>query len=176
MYSAVPTLRSRLVAFVKNFGMVFYGYYALHAFDSEPTQQGDAGKELHRIDAGDEGPTLTEVTENIRATLTAVQTLTEGSVVVRFVHLPLSYQVHVGDTGRFWDRGAIDPFAERIELTATIAKLEEAGLPMILPLDALIAEGENERMYFWLDIHLTPDGNRVVAEEVVSSLLPDLAK
>ena len=29
---------------------------------------------------------------------------------------------------------------------------------------ALIEHADEERLYYWLDIHLTPAGNRVVAE------------
>ena len=35
---------------------------------------------------------------------------------------------------------------------------------MIDTLDPLIERGESERQFFWLDIHLTPEGNATVAE------------
>ena len=48
LYTQAPTLKLRVRAFVKNFALVFYGFYAwnaLQASDDEPTAE--AGKELH---------------------------------------------------------------------------------------------------------------------------------
>lgn len=41
---------------------------------------------------------------------------------------------------------------------------------MISPMAELIAAGEGERLYYWLDIHLTPAGNRVVADAVMPEI------
>ena len=40
------------------------------------------------------------------------------------------------------------------------------------PIDALMAAADRERQYFWIDIHLTPDGNRTVAEAALPVLQP----
>jgi hypothetical protein len=176
LYTTTPTLRGRAVAFAKNIGIVFYSYYLLHAFDDAPTQQADPGKEARDGNATSSKQELPEVIENFHTTVEQLRRASADDVVTQFLHLPLSYQVHVEDTSRFWDRGPIDPYEERAELIATTAALREAGIPMLMPLERLIAEGEKERMYFWLDVHMTPAGNRVIAEELAKSLLPRLGQ
>jgi hypothetical protein len=171
LYSKPPTLRSRLVAAAKSTGLVFYGYYILHAFDRAPAPGADGGgKELHGPAAHDAPPSAAQAAENYREHVRFVRGVLGDAVDVAFVYLPLSYVVHPQDAGRWWARGAVDPEGDRRRLAEAVSLIGGQGLVAIDPTPRLIAAGESERMYYWLDIHLTPAGNRVVADVAIPVL------
>ena len=58
-----------------------------------------------------------------------------------------------------------DIIAERLK-----KRLRAEGHVLIDPTDALIRRADEERLYYWLDIHLTPAGNRIVAEQALTVL------
>lgn len=50
------------------------------------------------------------------------------------------------------------------------AALRFAGVPLIDATNKLVEAARKERMYYWLDIHLTPAGNRATADAVLKGL------
>jgi hypothetical protein len=51
-----------------------------------------------------------------------------------------------------------------------IAALRAAGIEIVDTTPALSQRGENERMFYWLDIHLTKAGNETVTDAVMPTL------
>lgn len=166
LYQTKPTATRRLVAIAKNSSLVFYGYYLLHAFDEAPASRTGTGKELHGLDEAK----ATDAVANYRGYRRFVRETLGDSVDVSFLYLPLAFVVHPEDAARWWSMGKVDPYQHRDHITRVVEDLRRAGLPVIDPTPGLIRAGESERMYFWLDIHLTAAGNRVVSEVAVPVL------
>jgi lysophospholipase L1-like esterase len=87
-----------------------------------------------------------------------------------FVFVPPSFVVHPEDLGRW---GGMSP-DEAAEVPALAARVQEGlrgeGVIFIDTTPALRRAAARERLYYWLDTHLNPAGNRVVAEAVVERL------
>jgi hypothetical protein len=170
LYFTPPTLRRRTFAAVKNLGLVFYGFYLYTMLMPQPEQpRVGIGKELYAAPPA-EPSELPALIESYRGFQAYVQRLAGAGTRVAFLHLPLSFQVHPGDQGRWRHIMQIDPGAELARTRESVAALRAAGLAVIDPIDALLAAAAGERQYFWLDIHLTPAGNRVVAETALPVL------
>jgi acetyltransferase AlgX (SGNH hydrolase-like protein) len=77
--------------------------------------------------------------------------------------------VHPGDAARW---GLIGARGEefRARAHAAAVALEAAGIPFVDATPALERAAGSGRMFYWLDTHLTPAGNRVVADEILSRL------
>jgi hypothetical protein len=88
---------------------------------------------------------------------------------VVFVLVPPSFAVHPGDAPRWGPIGARGQ-EFRARGRAAARTLESAGIPFVDPTPALERAAAEGRMYYWLDTHLTPAGNRVVADEVLARL------
>jgi hypothetical protein len=170
LYSKPPTPRAKLVAAVKHLGITFYGYYLYHAFDEAPQPGADgAGKELHGPSA-QRVPTPAQAADTYARYVEFVKGVLGSDAGVAFLYLPLSYIVHPGDAGRWWARGRVDPVGERELLAGAVSEIGGRGFTLIDPTPRLIEAGAAERMYYWLDIHLTPAGNRVVADAAIPVL------
>ena len=63
-----------------------------------------------------------------------------------------------------------DPAAARAATARGVEALQTAGVKLIDATPHLVEAAGDERMYYWLDIHLTPEGNRVVAETAIPML------
>ena len=76
------------------------------------------------------------------------------------------------DMGARAEVGARAEMGARAEVADAAAALQAAGVDMIDMTPTLVAraEADGERLYYWLDIHLTPAGNRVVAQTVAPRL------
>ena len=172
LYFAQPTLRRRAIAAMKNLGVVFYGFYVYNRLvpQHEEPRVG-LGKELYNAPE-EKSPDLARLVESYRGFQATVQRLAGAEVKVAFLHLPMSFQVHPGDRLRWRHIIDVDPSADTAATHVSLAALRAAGLAAIDPIDALMAAADRERQYFWIDIHLTPDGNRTVAEAALPVLQP----
>jgi hypothetical protein len=166
LYQSDPTPARRLVASAKNSALVFYGYYLIHAFDEAPAGNTGEGKELHGLDAEQ----AVDAAANYRGYRRFVRETLGEDVDVSFLYLPLAFVVHPEDAPRWWSMGEVDPYQHREHIKRTVEDLLGAGVPVIDATPSLIRAGESERMYFWLDIHLTAAGNRVVSDVAVPRL------
>ena len=170
LYSRTPTLRRRSVSAVKNLATVFYGFYVYQTLvPSTPAGDTEAGKELYDAsEASELGP---EAVADQYARFTAFARRVAGEeTAVAFVHLPLSFMVHPEDKSRWRHILRLDSATARERTRAEVEAVRARGLTMIDPTDALVERADAERLYYWLDIHLTPAGNRVVAEQTVPVL------
>lgn len=167
LYFARPTLRRKLTAAVKDLGSVFYGFYLYSLFVPQESRVG-LGKELY---AASEAPVdQAALVESYRGFEAYVWQLAGGKTNVAVLHLPLSFQVQPGDLARWRHILQVDPAVEMAATRASLAALRAAGIEVIDPIDGLIEAAGGERQYFWLDIHLTPAGNRTVANAALPVL------
>ncbi len=171
LYSQTPTLRRRMISLVKNLATVFYGYYVYQTL-APWTLDGDAaeaGKELYaESEASELSP---EAAADRYARFVAfAQRVTGKDTAVAFVHIPLSFMVHPKDESRWRHIVRLDPAAARARTRVEVEAMRARGLTMIETTDALMEQADAERLYYWLDIHLTPAGNRVVAEQALPIL------
>ena len=169
LYTVRPTFGRRVIGTLKNFATVFDAYYAVNAFQQggpEEARDGvGVGRELYSeaersVDAAD----VERLADAFARTVDFARgALGEGARVV-FVHLPLSFLVHPEDLPRWSHILDTTPAEARANTRAGVEAVRARGVPIVDATPALIEAGRGERMYYWLDIHLTPAGNRVVAE------------
>jgi len=171
VYTTLPTLRQRVIAAVKNLGVVFYGYYIYNMIpraDAKPNV--GAGKELYQAEAAGSAGDPRALVAGYQAFVEFVHARVGPSTQVAFVHIPLSFMVHEQDRPRWKHIIDIEPEVARANTRAGIAALTASDVPIVDTLDLLIERGAQERQFFWLDIHLTPAGNATVAEAALPLL------
>jgi hypothetical protein len=172
LYKSTPSLTRRIAHGVKNFAIVFYGYYAYSALVRSPEDADvGVGKELYseeerKAQDGD----LAALVSEFEAYVDFVRSVTGAQTEVAFIHIPLSFVVHPEDVPRWSHISEADPASARVETQKGVDALLAGGLNLIDTTPGLIAAADDARMYFWLDIHLTPEGNRVVAERAIPAL------
>jgi hypothetical protein len=168
--TVAPTLQRRLIATAKNLGIVFYGYYAyqgiLGLVSSEPPPVGRDAAGMQSPEGEDLGgeADYERLSENFAAYERTIARILGPHVPVVFLFVPTSFVVHPGDAARWSHLLQADPMSARERIRADVAALSARGHPIIDTTDALIERADEERLYYWLDVHPTPAGNRVVAE------------
>jgi hypothetical protein len=164
---------ARIKASAKRLGIVFYGYYVYNAlFPPEEPSNVDASKSLHNAPESDSTTDagLNKIVDSYADYRDYVEDIVGQDTKVAFLYLPYSYQVHHGDVGRFSNVTSEDiPVGER-QISAAIDRLHDRGIPILNSMPVLREGAKRERMYYWLDIHLTEPGNRVVAESSIPFL------
>lgn len=156
-------------AFFKNFATVFYGYYAYSMlFDGEP--QPDSSKVLHDEVSREETTDAEEIAQTYVAHERRIKELLGEDTVVAYIFLPYSYAVHEEDVGRFPDVRAEDIGPTRGLIARIRSAIEASGIHLIDTLPGLIEAARSQRLYYWLDIHLTDAGNETVARIATPAL------
>jgi lysophospholipase L1-like esterase len=172
LYTRPPTLVRRWAAYAKNLGIVFYTWYAFQrALGTADSGEVGIGKELHPpppVDASDAAGLARGFERYERTIDRALGAQTE----VVFLFIPMSYVVHPEDAPRWRHLLAADPTGARERIRSDVEAVRAQGHAIVDSTDFLVARGAGERLYHWLDVHLNPAGNRVVAE----ALLPALAE
>jgi hypothetical protein len=171
LYQTRPTLARRVIARAKNIAAVFYGYTLLHALaGTDNGEELGTGKELHASQSSVAEGEIEELVKSIERYIAFLRfELGEGTQVA-FIHVPLSFMVHRGDVARWKHLIDADPSTARSRVEQEVAALRERGLPIVATTRALTEAGREARMFYWLDIHLTPAGNKVVAETALPIL------
>ena len=82
--------------------------------------------------------------------------------------------VHPEDSARWTHILNPDPEGSRAQIHHQVSALRAAGIAIVDATEALRAHAGTDRLYYWLDIHLTPLGNRVLAEAAVPVFLERL--
>ena len=165
------SLGVRAKAFFKRFGTVFYGYYAYNMI-VRPDPVPDESKALHNVTASnpESDAGLEEIVQSYVDHADYVRSIVGPDTLVAFLYLPFSYQVHPEDVGRFADIRSEDIPRGRRQIAKTIEMLEARDVKILNTLPALLDEAGDARLYYWLDIHFTEAGNRVVGEAAVPFL------
>ena len=153
----------------KRSALAFYGWYIHHRYLASGRSRSER--------AGDLPPDDLKLPDEITDALPAryngfVRSVRESvgqPVAVVFVLVPPAFAVHPGDAARW---GAIGPWGEvfRSRARAAASALEAGGIVFVNATPALEHAAAAGRMFYWLDTHLTPAGNRVVADVLLSRL------
>jgi SGNH hydrolase-like domain, acetyltransferase AlgX len=176
VYSEEPSLKKRIMNTAKKSGIVFYTWYFYQRFllggEADDAQglglelYGDVRAQLAEEDVDRIADGYEEYVRNVRAYV-------RRPVPVAFLFIPFSFVVHPEDSARFQHRelrGPAEVARERALMEELGAELDPRGVTFVDTTPPLREGRERARMYYWLDIHLTPAGNRVVAEAVVPPL------
>jgi hypothetical protein len=175
LHTIEPTLARTLIYRIKNLATVFYGYYAWQAVRSGPPADGvGTGKELHGESARAEPSDLATLVGQYQAYQEFVRRVVGADTQVIFLFVPLSFVVHPEDAARWTHILKPDPEGSRARIRDQVRALRDAGIAIVDTTEALRSHAASERVYYWLDIHLTPLGNRVVAEAAVPVFLEQL--
>ena len=171
------SLAQKMQRKLKNSAVVYYGWVvsttissALHG-RSKDRQVLGAGRKL------EEQTTFDLEDKDTRASLDFYHRLTlsvsRGSAKLIIVHFPLGYCVHPEDISR-WRHLGVEDVAGQIGFNEKFCGyLDQQGIPCLNITQDLIKEAQQnkERLYYWLDIHWTPKGNRVAAQSVARYLV-----
>lgn len=174
LYTTAPDAARRVLAAGKRSALVFYGFYVVQGLRSRPPAPG-TGAELRDSMLTPASPALARTADRYEAYRRFVRDATSDSTDVLFVFVPLSYMVHSTDARRWAHLGvgrvSADAVArERARVAALRTVLSDRGIAFVDPTSALVRVAEHHRAYYWLDVHLTPRGNRAVAEALVPAL------
>jgi hypothetical protein len=173
LYSHRPRLRDRLISTVKNLATVFYGYYAVVALTPRSNDRDDdsgIGKELYPESERSGALALEATADSYVDYVKGVKAILGDQTEVAFIHVPLAFAVHPADAARWWHITKASPAEARADVEAGIRALRGRGLTVVHPTPDLVARAEQLRLYYWLDIHLTPEGNRIVADAAIPLL------
>jgi lysophospholipase L1-like esterase len=184
LVSGDPTLSQRVKARAKSSAIVFYGWMLLTNLRSALSRGPDdgsiagAGRDMKLAGAFD--PANARVISSM-AFYDGLRTAVEGNGArLLLVYFPLSYVVHPQDLER-WRHMGVQDVERQVAFDRAFGQyLGERGFTCLNLTEALVDEARTSkhRMYYWLDIHWTADGNRVVARTVADWLAarPEWAK
>jgi hypothetical protein len=176
IYARRPTAGRRLASLTKNLATVFYGFYVYQALRPKtPAANPQAGKELYPEGEWRTDLALEEIAEGYEHYVDFVQQQLGADTPVAFLHVPLSYVVHPEHTGRWSHLREASTADARTRIQAGIEAVRARDLTIIDTTPDLVAAADREPLYYWLDIHLTPAGNGVVAEAALPQIQSLLA-
>jgi hypothetical protein len=165
---------------IKKLATVFYGWVIWTRLDelragdggsgSDPGEVIGAGREIPRVERFDPAqPVVAHALQFYRDLADAVESRGARLLVIYF---PLSYAIHAEDVSRWKHHGVRDVAAQAAFDAEFIRHLNEAGIRTLdLTEDLRTAARGGERLYYWLDIHWTPEGNAVAASAVATNLV-----
>jgi len=171
------TTARRLQATFKQSAIVFYGWLAYAklraAWQQEPPAEGvlGAGREIKLHGRFD--PDSPEVKDSLEFYEALRSEVAASGARLLVVYLPLSYCVHPKDASR-WSHLGVRNVAAQIAFDDAFCRyLDARGIRCLNVTPDLVeaAREKNERLYYWLDIHWTPQGNLVAATAVAGGLL-----
>jgi hypothetical protein len=162
----------------KQFATVFYGWMLWTDFDawlhakSGSHSRAVLGAGRHLIQETDfdvNKPAVRDATAFYRHLAKAVR---ESGARLQIVYFPLSYVVYPEDEARWRHLGVRNVAAQKAFDTAFVNYLNDQQIPTVdITEDLLHAATHGKRLYYWLDIHWTPEGNAVAARAVAGSLI-----
>ena len=169
----------RIWAYAKTSATVFYSgvivafvQKSLYEQDREENIEG-AGRDLRNNRSFD--PEDVQVKESIALYERFRDSVEQTGAQLLIVHFPLSYVVHPEDRAR-WALQGVEHIDQQIDFNrAMCAYLNGDGVPCLNLTDDLATTARNEgsRLYYWLDIHWTKEGNARAAELVAQHLTKD---
>lgn len=167
--------RRKFQEWAKNFATVYYGWVASTALRSKTGSQPSgevvgAGRALVQQFQFD--PAREATRRSVRYYDRLKASVADGNARLVVVHFPLSYVVHRSDISR-WSHLGVRNVEDQVRANEEFcAFLRARSVSCVNLTDALAKEAERspERLYYWLDIHWTPKGNRVAAETVARLL------
>ena len=168
-YLVRPSHGSRLLGELgKRSALVFYGWYVRQRYVAGASRAEPMGGDPLELGApAEEGPD--DLRRRYEGFVRSVREAAGEPIEVAFLLIPTAFVVHPEDAARWGSIGAKgEEFRARDRAAAR--SLEASGLRFIDATPALQERSGAERMFYWLDTHLTPAGNRVVGDLVLSHL------
>ncbi len=166
-----PTWLMRFVNVAKNSATIFYGWYSYQYLISGFDREMGLGTELYSHTESD-GQDIESATSRYQEYLGFIKGAMGSTIPTAFLYIPYSYVVRPGDMRRWEMVGVENPEHLKKRGQTLQSLLERKGIHFIDPTEPLIQQDSKGRMYYFLDIHLTPEGNRVVAETALRTLQP----
>jgi hypothetical protein len=171
------TRAAKIQSLLKNFALVHYGWVLYTTVNSAVGEHAKdkriegAGRELKEQTQFDPEEEFTRSSINYYRHLSNSVSSAQAKLLI--VHFPLSYCVHRGDISRWKHLGVIDVDGQISFNEKFCGYLSQQGIPCLNITQELIGEAQHsqERLYYWLDIHWTPKGNRIAAQSVTRYLL-----
>ncbi|OAI45218.1 hypothetical protein AYO42_03195 [Rhizomicrobium sp. SCGC AG-212-E05] len=159
----------------KQLATIFYGWMIWTEIDARlnaDSRSGavmGAGRELHQASGFD--PAKPEERDAISFYEHLAKTVRESGARLKIVYFPLSYGVHPQDESRWRHLGLKDVQAQRAYDAAFIDYLNRRDIPGVdISGDLRAAARDGKRLYYWLDIHWTPEGNAAAAQAAAKAL------
>jgi hypothetical protein len=179
-----PTLLRRVAAYAKNSATAYYAWTVATILRGRLEPAGTdgriygAGREARVAGAFD--PAGTDVAESLKVYDDLRLAVEATGARLLLVYFPLAYVVHPEDIDRWGHLGVQDVERQVAFDRAFCRHLDERGIACLNLTPELIdrARQGGRRLYYWLDIHWTPEGNRVAARATADWLLarPQWAK
>lgn len=169
--------KTRFKKRAKRLGIVFYGYLFYQGLTQSNTNGESAeieGAGQKMIPVGTFSREGSEVVQSTRLFRAFQDQIRQTGARLVVVHFPLSYAVYPEDMKRWKHQGVRNPDA-MCDYNARACRYYSDTLGMgcfdLTPMLRQAAITNPERLYYWLDIHWTPRGNRVAAEATADALL-----
>lgn len=156
---------SAIKSYAKNFGVVFYGWFVFQtlAADAEnPPRQASAR-------TGTADPAASTVSRLRRLRDFLVRTGRHEPTVL-LVYVPPSFVVQPADRVRYFHQWTPEPATVVKEVEEIASRLNQEEVIFVNPIEALREADAGGRTYYFLDVHLTPLGNRAVADSILRVL------
>lgn len=156
------------------------GFYSWTVYSQLQQRSGRAEANDQIIGAGQEMNTHIQFDVNNEEVIAADtyydelrQVVKSGSTRLLLVHFPLSYCIHRADISRWQHLGVRNVDGQIAYNEQYCEYLRTRGFECLNLTDDLIRIAtEGKRLYFWLDLHWTVEGNFVSAETVANYLSP----
>ncbi len=173
--------RARIISYAKRSATVFYGWLAFNRVRAWTGKKGEedrgvegAGRKLDL--QGTFSPTNPEVVETMQYYNDLRTTVEATGAKLTLVYFPLAYCVHREDAGR-WAHLGVRNIEEQIQYDADFCKyLQSEGFDCVnITPDLQGAADEGDRLYYFVDVHWTPEGNQTAAQAAARHLLGEQA-
>lgn len=162
--------KDKFIKYAKNSAIVFYGWYFYQYYSPYPNSDEGLGTELYENKPHIPTYDLKEIKfETYLNYISFVRTVLKRDVPILFSYIPYSYVVRPSDIKRFSHRKEKNnPYKLRLLAKETEKVLKQNNINFVNTTDDLISKDKSTRMYHFLDIHLTPTGNQIVANTTLS--------
>ncbi len=156
----------RMIGYGKKSAVVFYAFLLKNAaFSATDNTIEGAGRVIRRIERLDETSSLLSVAiSQYREYLEFMGEVAGEETEIIFLYLPVAYIVHPEYRSRWQHLGLRDRDIAFSNSRLINRALHENGTLVVDATDDLVEKGGSEKMYNYIDIHFTPEGNRVVAD------------
>jgi hypothetical protein len=169
LYSQEPTFQLRFIAKAKQSAIVFYTWYLYQTVFAPEKMEKGLGTDFYK-DAPADTVNAEGILNPYHEYIDFVKRAAGDRVKTAFLYIPYSYVVHSEDRARYSHVGTNAP-NETKNLSAKIESLlAENSIIYIDPTDALVDKAANSRMYYFLDVHFTAAGNKVLADQSIPVL------
>jgi hypothetical protein len=169
------TAKQRLIGYAKNSALVYYGWQAATRIISlfHQPKAGDkiegAGREMELRDAFK--PDNPEVLDSMKYYEDLRWTVEQSGANLLILFMPMSYCVHEEDISRWAHLDTVDIERQNRYNADFCRNLQSIGFDCIdVTEDLRQAAEKGQRLYYFVDIHWTPEGNEVAARAAARHL------